>query len=299
MIRLPLSLFFIVSLVKIYISKGAYKCNYDLYLRSCTGNNSGTECTPNNVLQNGKCSPRYGFVFNCVQYKKISESAVGEDQQDPGCLGCTDGRYLFVNKTEYTNKVAITDPNDANRKILQDQSSTYYYSSCDSGSNSVDNCKWPFTYNSTSTSPTAADYCFACDENFIPDITSHSGSEYYDSNWTQTKFPKNLANAFKKCTDSTSGSIANCAYTGLTRATNTTPTIVCYACKEGFVLDNAGTACVTYTEDINCMQVDANSKCKKCWWPFWFQQDICLRGYLMSLGNLACFMVIMFWLVLI
>ena len=56
---------------------------------------------------------------------------------------------------------------------------------------------------------------------------------------------------------------------------------VCHACKTGYVLNNAGTNCVTYTKDQNCMQADSTGQnCKKCWWPFWFNEKLCSKSYI-------------------
>lgn len=67
---------------------GQYSCHFDLYLRSCTGTNSGDECTPNNYYTSSKCVPRTSYIHSCVKYASITT----DTESDPGCSSCIDGR---------------------------------------------------------------------------------------------------------------------------------------------------------------------------------------------------------------
>jgi hypothetical protein len=87
--------------------------------------------------------------------------------------------------------------------------------------------------------------------------------------------PDVMPTLFKECIAENPTPITNCAYMGMSSAGN----YVCYACESGFVLDSAGTACVTWTNDTTCMQTDSTKAyCTKCWWPYWFFEKACMAG---------------------
>ena len=67
---------------------GQYSCNYNLYLRSCTGTNAGDECTPNNYYTSSSCQPRVNYIHNCIHYFDTTIDLV----TDPACTACVDGR---------------------------------------------------------------------------------------------------------------------------------------------------------------------------------------------------------------
>jgi len=187
----------------------------------------------------------------------------------------------MVNKTSYLTKQALLE--SGSTYILADKTFDLYKNTCKSGSVDVDNCKWGLTYNTTTG---AIDYCSACDENFYPLASSHTGiaDQVYDVATASRVLPS----LFTSCTESNASTITNCAYMGLTKSltADAGPAYICYACMEGFMLNNAGTNCESSTEDDKCMQVDTNGKCSKCWWPFWFLGDICSSANLVKVNSL-------------
>ena len=156
--------------------------------------------------------------------------------------------------------------------MVSDVNTTAYGYECVGGSSSIDNCKWGMKYNYTSdNSILTTDYCYACKQGSYPDTSSRSSDTS----------PSMMPVMFTSCGGSNSSGVSNCAYMGV----NSSGTQVCYACESGYVLDNAGTSCVAYITDSECMQVDSTGTyCKKCWWPYWYFDNKCGKSNILKVS---------------
>jgi len=139
---------------------------------------------------------------------------------------------------------------------------------CKTGDDGVGNCDYPGRY--VRKDGTIIRYCLGCAEDYI-------GQNYSAIVGSATSCTQNIA---EKCP------ILNCENCGQSAwGTNS-----CFVCMKGFVVNSAGTACVA-TTDPNCWSVDSNSKCNRCWWPYWFQGASCLSGNLLkvTMGLVSAF----------
>jgi len=222
--------------------------------------NTGDECSPNNYFTSSSCQPRVNYIHNCVNYFDTTTDL----EADPACTACVDGRNLALNKTW---------------AMVSDVNTTYYGYECVGGTSSIDNCKWGMKYNSTdSITVTTADYCYACKQGSFPDASSRSVDTA----------PSVMPVMFTSCAGSNSSGVENCAYMGV----DNSGAQVCYACESGYVLDDAGTACVAYATDSTCMQVDSTGTyCKKCWWPYWYFNTKCTGSNILKVSIVSLLLI--------
>ena len=232
------------------LSTGAFSCDYRHTLSECTATNTGAACYKNNYYDtpNLACIPRKFWTNGCIFWNSLNS----DTEIDPGCLSCVDGTYLSVNETKHDSNIDWS-----------------YF--CNEGSVGVDNCKWEVQLNKTGTEEgKKSNQCSACDLGYFP-------SEYLGGS-----APIISSSLFKTCTKSATGGVVqikNCQYLGMIGAT----TYKCYSCEEGYALDNAGTGCVQFLGDQKCNQVDSSgTKCKRCWWPWWFNNFECANSKLIT-----------------
>lgn len=138
---------------------------------------------------------------------------------------------------------------------------------CKTGDNGIANCVYPGTY--IKADGTVIRYCNGCAEKYI-------GQNY-----------NAFVGAATSCTQNATktAAITNCLYSGLSAwGTNS-----CYACKSGYAVNSTGTACTSHTSE-KCRQLNTGGTCQECWWPYWFQGNVCLTAFNLAISALATFL---------
>ena len=68
------------------------------------------------------------------------------------------------------------------------------------------------------------------------------------------------------------GTIFNCEYHYLAGINSQ----VCYSCKQGYAVHSTPTACIAYTTDPNCRQLNMAGTCKYCWHAYYWDDSLCI-----------------------
>merc|ERR1711988_93969 len=209
---------------------------------------------------------------------------------------CTKDLYCMECKTKNTCSSCLNDPaNKAGAKSLKDGNcktaltktvtGTKYYS----GTHTNESTTWgiedvhcgtgavwhmnsnvsPATYTCDSSTAVAGSSgtCYVADCLYTACTTASGGAVTKYCQVCATG--KVNANRTLACAATASGTaIANCSqYSGA----------ACAVCASGYSLNSAGNACVAFSSDKNCAQVDATAKnCTHCAWGYYFSGSKCV-----------------------
>lgn len=150
---------------------------------------------------------------------------------------------------------------------------------CKIGNHGINYCKYPARYR-------AADYstvrfCSACSELYW-------GLNYDGYAGASTACSKTNTSCDTAGANCSSAAVSNCDYFGLSGWKVNS----CYQCKTGFALNNAGTACVAWT-DKGCRCLDAaNTACGQCKATTYFSGATCTKSNLMTIAASLLFILI-------